>query len=89
VPGVELVEMHHPDICCGSAGIYNALAPPMSARILDEKMEDLLGTEAEVVVTGNPGCQMQLHAGLRGRRSPMRVWHLAELLLRAYEQAPG
>jgi glycolate oxidase iron-sulfur subunit len=85
VPGVELVEMHHPDICCGSAGIYNALEPPMSMQILDEKMEDLTETEADVVVTGNPGCQMQLEAGLRRRGSPMRVWHLAELLVRAYE----
>ena len=84
VPGVELVEMQHPDICCGSAGIYNALEPPMSARILEEKMEDLLGTGAEVVVSGNPGCQMQLEAGLRSRGSDMKVWHLAELLARAY-----
>jgi len=86
VPGVEQVEMQHADICCGSAGIYNALEPPMSARILEEKMDDLLGTGAAVVVTGNPGCQMQLDAGLRGRRSPMQVWHLAELLVKAYDQ---
>jgi glycolate oxidase iron-sulfur subunit len=86
VPGVEFVEMQHPDICCGSAGIYNALEPAMSARILDEKLEDLLETSAEVVVTGNPGCQMQLEAGLRKRGSDMQVWHLAELLVRAYEQ---
>ncbi|HEX6347920.1 MAG TPA: (Fe-S)-binding protein [Candidatus Dormibacteraeota bacterium] len=84
-PGVELVEMQHPDVCCGSAGIYNALEAPMSARILDEKMDALLATGAAVVVTGNPGCQMQLEAGLRARRSPMQVWHLAELLVRAYE----
>jgi glycolate oxidase iron-sulfur subunit len=85
VPGVELVEMHHPDICCGSAGIYNALEPPMSMQILDEKMDDLTHTEADVVVTGNPGCQMQLESGLRRRGSPMQVWHLAELLVRAYD----
>ncbi|MEP7105074.1 MAG: (Fe-S)-binding protein, partial [Chloroflexota bacterium] len=85
VPGVEFVEMHHPDICCGSAGIYNALEPPMSQQILDEKMEDLTHTEADVVVTGNPGCQMQLEAGLRRRGSQMQVWHLAELLVRAYD----
>jgi len=85
VPGAELVEMHHPDICCGSAGIYNALEPPMSMQILDEKMDDLMTTEADVVVTGNPGCQMQLEAGLRRRGSPMLVWHLAELLARAYD----
>ena len=76
--------MQHADICCGSAGIYNALEPPMSARILEEKMDDLLGTGAAVVVTGNPGCQMQLEAGLRKRGSTMKVEHVSEVLARGY-----
>ena len=85
VPGVELVEMAHPDICCGSAGLYNALEPEMSQRILDEKMEDLLATGAQAVVTANPGCQMQLEAGLRARgRADVAVRHVAELLADAY-----
>ena len=85
LPGVEFVEMSHPDICCGSAGIYNALEPEMSRRILDEKLDDLLDTGAGLVVTGNPGCQMQLEAGLRRRGRAIPVEHLAELLVRAYE----
>jgi len=86
--GVEMVEMAHPDICCGSAGIYNAIQPQMSQRILEEKLEDLLTVEPQVVVTANPGCQMQLEAGLRARLRPgIAVKHLAELLLEAYE--PG
>ena len=85
VPGVQFVEMQHPDICCGSAGIYNALEPDMSQRILDEKMDDLLGCAADLVVTANPGCQMQLEAGVRGRRARLPVKHLAELLVQAYE----
>jgi glycolate oxidase iron-sulfur subunit len=85
VPGLEFVEMTHPDICCGSAGIYNALQPAMSERILEEKMEDLLGVRPEVVVTANPGCQMQLEAGLRARgRHDVAVKHLAEVLVAAY-----
>jgi glycolate oxidase iron-sulfur subunit len=85
VPGVELVEMAHPDICCGSAGIYNVIEPGMSRRVLDEKMDDLLSTEPELVVTANPGCQLQLAAGLAARgRTDVRVEHLAELLVRAY-----
>ncbi len=84
VPGVEFVEMSHPDICCGSAGIYNAIEPEMSRRILDEKLDDLLETGAELVVTANPGCQMQLEAGLRRRGRAIAVEHLAELLVRAY-----
>jgi glycolate oxidase iron-sulfur subunit len=84
VPGVELVEMRHPDICCGAAGLYSTLEPEMSSRILKEKLDDLLGTGADMVVAANPGCQMQLESGLRGRGSGMKVEHVADLLARAY-----
>jgi glycolate oxidase iron-sulfur subunit len=85
LPGVEMVEMAHPDICCGSAGIYNAIQPQMSQQILEEKLDDLLTTEPQVVVTANPGCQMQLDAGLRSRgRADVAVKHIAELLAEAY-----
>ncbi len=84
LPGIELVEMRHPDICCGAAGLYSTLEPAMSATILSEKLDDVASTGAQLVVTANPGCQMQLEAGLRQRRSTMRVEHVAELLARAY-----
>ena len=84
VPGVDLVEMRHPDICCGAAGLYSTLEPEMSSRILKEKLDDLLGTGADTVVAANPGCQMQLESGLRARGSSMKVEHVAELILRAY-----
>jgi len=84
IPGVELVEMRHPEICCGAAGLYSTLEPSMSARILVEKTDDVLNTRAELVVTANPGCQMQLATGLRSRGSTMQVEHVAELLVRAY-----
>jgi glycolate oxidase iron-sulfur subunit len=84
IPGVDLVEMRHPEICCGAAGLYSTLEPAMSASILREKTEDMLGTQAEIVVTANPGCQMQLAAGIRSRGSNMRVEHVAELLVSSY-----
>jgi len=84
VPGVEFVEMRHPDICCGAAGLYSTLEPAMSARILQEKLDDLESTHANVVVTANPGCQMQLESGLRARGSTMRVEHVSELVARAF-----
>jgi glycolate oxidase iron-sulfur subunit len=84
VPGVEFVEMPHADICCGSAGIYNVLEPGMSGRVLEEKLENLLSVDPELVVTANPGCQMQLLAGLRSRGRPIPVRHLAELIATAY-----
>jgi glycolate oxidase iron-sulfur subunit len=84
LPGVELVEMRHPEICCGAAGLYSTLEPSMSNRILQEKLADLSYTRADVVVSANPGCQMQLQAGLRSQRSTMRVQHVTELLASAY-----
>jgi glycolate oxidase iron-sulfur subunit len=87
VPGVRFVEMPHSDICCGSAGIYNVLEPEMSQRILDEKMEELLSVQPDAVVTANPGCQLQLIAGMRQRRQQIPVTHLAELVSAAYASA--
>jgi len=84
MPGLQLVEMRHPDICCGAAGLYSTLESKMSNRILQEKLDDLLNTKADVVTVANPGCQMQLEAGLRGRGSSMKVEHIAETLVRSY-----
>ncbi len=84
LPGVELIEMRHPEICCGAAGLYSTLEPQMSNRILQEKLDDLSATRADVVVSANPGCQMQLEAGLRSRGSKMTVEHITELLASAY-----
>ncbi len=84
VPGIDWVEMRHPEICCGAAGLYSTLEPRMSNRILQEKLDDLLATRADVVAVANPGCQMQLEAGLRQRGSTMKVEHVSQLLARAY-----
>jgi glycolate oxidase iron-sulfur subunit len=89
LPGIDFVEMPHSDICCGSAGIYNTLEPKMSQRILDEKMEGVLSVHPDVVVTANPGCQLQLELGLRQHGSGARVLHLAELVDRAYPHRLG
>ena len=84
MPGVQLVEMRHPEICCGGAGLYSTLEPKMSNRILQEKLDDVIATGADVLAVANPGCQMQLQAGLRARGSSMKIEHLAETLARAY-----
>ena len=84
LPGVRFVEMRHAEICCGAAGLYSTLEPDMSNRVLQAKLEDLLATKADVVTVANPGCQMQLEAGLRGRGSKIKVEHVAETLMRAY-----
>ena len=84
LPGVNWVEMRHADICCGAAGLYSTLEADMSHRVLDQKLDDVLATNADVLSVANPGCQMQLESGLREHRSLMRVEHVAETLMRAY-----
>jgi glycolate oxidase iron-sulfur subunit len=84
LPGVEWVEMRHADICCGAAGLYSTLEPEMSNRILQQKLEDILATKTDVLAVANPGCQMQIEAGLRRSKSSMRVMHVSEVLAAAY-----
>jgi glycolate oxidase iron-sulfur subunit len=84
IPGLELRDMAHPDLCCGSAGLYMLTQPEMSTRILDEKMRDIGGTGARTIVTANPGCMMQLQRGLARSGNPGEVKHVVELVDEAY-----
>ncbi|HXN09238.1 MAG TPA: (Fe-S)-binding protein [Candidatus Acidoferrales bacterium] len=80
IPGLTFVEMPHADRCCGAAGVYNLTHGELSGRILAEKLDEIALTRAEVVVTTNPGCTMQVQAGLMDRHMNVRVCHLMELL---------
>ncbi|MBX9949376.1 MAG: (Fe-S)-binding protein [Candidatus Obscuribacterales bacterium] len=81
---MTLVELKEAEHCCGSAGIYNVINTELSLEVLDRKMENIEETRAEVVVTTNPGCLLQLNAGARLTNSPVKVMHLAEFVARAY-----
>lgn len=85
IPGVELVEMKASDRCCGSAGIYNILHPEIANQLIDEKMANIAATGAEVVVTANIGCLLQLEYGKARAGWKGQVVHLVELLDEAYE----
>jgi glycolate oxidase iron-sulfur subunit len=87
IPGLELVAHRNPDACCGAAGIYNLTQPAMSREILAPKLDALIEVEPEIVATANPGCAMQLAAGLAGRGSAARVVHPIELLEQASRTA--
>jgi len=87
VPGVTLREMRGSDICCGSAGIYNVLENEMALRILASKMEGVNASGAEIVATANPGCLLQLQAGVRLHGSGQKVMHIIEILDRAYRKS--
>lgn len=88
IPGLTLSEMRTPDKCCGSAGIYSVVQSDISQRVLAEKMEDVLSTDAEQVCTANPGCMLQLDAGIARfddeRRMNPRSTHAIELLDESY-----
>ena len=84
IPGLQLVELKESDFCCGSAGAYNLLYPDLAQQFLDRKIERIKETGAEVVVSGNPGCSLQIEKGLRERGLNIRVLHPVELLEWAY-----
>ncbi|MGA7671039.1 MAG: heterodisulfide reductase-related iron-sulfur binding cluster [Nitrolancea sp.] len=87
IPGLTLLEMPESSLCCGSAGVYNLLQPEMSQQLLERKLGNALSTGAEVIVSANPGCMLQLSSGLRGRGDDRPVMHLIEVLDRAYSVA--
>jgi glycolate oxidase iron-sulfur subunit len=77
------------DLCCGSAGVYNILQSSMADSILKRKMETIQTTRAEVIVTANPGCMLQLAAGAKLYGSGQRVAHVVEVLDEAYRNFAG
>jgi glycolate oxidase iron-sulfur subunit len=84
IPGVQPVALEEAEHCCGSAGIYNIMHTEMSMEVLSRKMDNIEQTGADIVVTTNPGCLLQLQKGLKDRKSSMRACHLVELLDEAY-----
>jgi glycolate oxidase iron-sulfur subunit len=84
VPGLTFKEMSGADICCGSAGVYNVVQTEMSMQILASKMRSVSDTGASIIATANPGCLLQLRAGVRLHGSKQQVMHVVEILDRAY-----
>jgi len=87
IPGLRLVEMAEADLCCGSAGIYNLTAPEMSEALMRRKVANALATGADLIVSANPGCMLQLKAGLQAAGANLPVKHIVELLDEAYQKA--
>ena len=86
IPGLRLIEMRDPEACCGSAGIYNIVQPELSRAIGRKKCASVADTGADVVVSANPGCMIQLQAGLREQARLPAVKHLMEVLDEAYRR---
>jgi glycolate oxidase iron-sulfur subunit len=89
VPGLTWVPLEGSEHCCGSAGIYNLIEPEVSDRVLAPKLANIAATEAPLVLTGNPGCLMQIGAGLRQARMRARAVHPVDLLDASYGKDLG
>ena len=83
IPGIEVREIGESEICCGSAGIYNLLEPEAATQLRDRKVQNILKTDADVIVSGNPGCLLQITSGLESAGRAIPTMHLVELLDRS------
>ena len=84
IDGLEILPLADADQCCGSAGIYNLIEPETSDRVLDVKLDAIRKSGADYVATGNPGCLMQIGAGLRRNQPTVRAVHPVDLLDASY-----
>jgi glycolate oxidase iron-sulfur subunit len=83
IPNLDFVELPYSEICCGSAGTYNVTQTETSLQLLAEKMRHAQSTGAQTIVTANPGCILQLRAGVALHQTNQNVLHVVELLDRA------
>lgn len=86
VPELELVPLQNAAECCGGAGLYGLSQRELGSRIGSDKVQAVLATGADAVVTANPGCMMQIGAGLRLAGRPLPVFHPVELLAESYKR---
>ena len=86
IPELTVIPVPNGDECCGGAGIYGITHPDLGGRIGRDKVTAVLETGAEVLATGNPGCAMQIGAGLRMRGSRVQVAHPVEILDESYRR---
>jgi glycolate oxidase iron-sulfur subunit len=84
IPGLELLPLEGSEHCCGSAGIYNLIEPEVSDRVLAPKLANIAASGAPLVATGNPGCLMQIGAGLHQAGMRCRAVHPVDLLDASY-----
>jgi glycolate oxidase iron-sulfur subunit len=88
IPDLEFVELPYSEICCGSAGSYNITQTQTSLDLLAGKMQHAKSTNADLIITANPGCLLQMRAGAALHRTNQKVLHVIELLDRAMGSEP-
>jgi glycolate oxidase iron-sulfur subunit len=86
IPGVEICEIADPHLCCGSAGTYNIDQPEIAAALGEEKVQNILALNPDIVATGNIGCLTQLSNHLARSGSKLQVQHTMQILRNAMEE---
>jgi len=87
IAGVEVIDLDDAELCCGSAGDYNLLQPAMARRLVERKVAAVGRTKADVVVAPNPGCALQISAGLKAAGLEIPVRHTVDILAEACRSA--
>jgi glycolate oxidase iron-sulfur subunit len=80
IPGLELVELRDPGMCCGSAGVYNLLQPDAASALGTRKADSVAASGAALLISANPGCTLQISAALAAQGVTIRTAHIAEVL---------
>jgi glycolate oxidase iron-sulfur subunit len=80
IPGLSLREIASAEICCGSAGVWNVLNPEPARELGDRKARDVLATGADLLVTANPGCLMQVAAAVHRAGGVIGLAHTVQVL---------
>jgi glycolate oxidase iron-sulfur subunit len=84
IPGLQLIDLPETELCCGAAGTYNLTQPEMAGQLSQRKLNNVLSTGAQVVITGNIGCIMQIAREARMQGHQLQVLHPMDLLDKSY-----
>lgn len=80
IPGLQLIEMKHPEVCCGFGGTFSVKFPEISGRMAGNKAWDIQATGADMVLAGDMGCILNISAALKGLNAKVEAIHVAEIL---------
>ena len=87
--GYNVVDFPQTHLCCGAAGSYVLTQPELSENIIRNKMEEMKRYEFDVIITANPGCQLQLQKGVNKYLHGKKVWHFCEAIDWTYRKGRG
>ncbi len=88
IPRLELRELGDSELCCGAAGTYNLTEPEMSQRLAERKLEQILATNAQLVVAANAGCLLHIASQARRQGHHLSILHPMDLLDLSYQNRP-